>query len=445
MIQSTQPNPPFVWGAATAAYQVEGAWNEDGKGESIWDRFSHTPGKIKNGDTGDVACDHYHRYREDVALMRRLHLGAYRFSIAWTRILPQGLIRDGINPRGLDFYDRLVDELLAAGIEPFATLYHWDLPQVLQERGGWAVRDSAAWFTEYAELVVSRLGDRVRHWATLNEPQVISFLGNLWGEHAPGKRDERTALAVAHNVLRGHGMALPALRALNPALQCGIVLNLWNFVPASAAPEDAAAAEVGWQQNCGWFLDALLKGSYPQLMLDRYGANMPPIQAGDMELMSTPLDFMGVNFYHRDVVSAAGSVRVRDSEYTAMGWEVNAPPLEDLLVRLTTEYLAPPLYITENGAAFPDVVTPDGRVHDPRRTNYLQAHLAAVQGAVTRGADVRGYFVWSLLDNFEWAWGYSVRFGIVHVDFETQKRTIKDSGEWYAQMIAENSPTPQPV
>lgn len=433
----------FVWGTATASYQIEGAWDEAGKGESIWDRFTHAPGNIVNGDTGDVACDHYHLYKSDVALMKELNQQAYRFSIAWTRILPQGIARHGVNAAGLDFYDRLVDELLRSGIEPYATLFHWDLPQVLQDQGGWGNRSSADWFVEYADLVVKRLGDRVTYWTTFNEPQVIAFLGYRNGIFAPGVRDEKIGLAAAHNVLRAHGMALQSLRTTMPDLKYGIVLNLWPFHAASDKPEDVAAAEFGWQQNCGWFLQPLLHGTYPQKMLEEYGDRAPQVLIGDMKQIAQPLDYLGVNFYHREMVDAKGIVKVPTSEYTNMDWEVHAPSFRNFLVSLSKDYQAPPLVITENGSAFTDTVGPDGQVHDPRRLNYLQEHIAAVRAAIADGADVRGYFVWSLLDNFEWAMGYSMRFGIVYVDFETQKRVIKDSGRWYAQMIAENVPAPR--
>lgn len=429
----------FVWGSATASYQVEGAVNEDGRSKSIWDTFSHTPGKIVNNDTGDVACDHYHRYKEDIALMKEMNLAAYRFSIAWPRVIPGGV--GAVNEKGLDFYERVTDELLRVGIEPYVTLYHWDLPQVLQDRGGWTNRDIANWFTDYAEVVVKRLGDRIKYWTTFNEPEVISLVANLWGAHAPGNRDPKIATAVAHNVYRAHGTAMQALRAAVPQNEYGIVLNLWPFEAATDKPEDIAAAELGWQQNAGWFLDPLFRGTYPQLMLDYYGANGPDIQPGDMELMQQPLDFMGINFYHRDIVSAQGPVMRPELKYTAMDWEVYAPSLTELLVDLTRDYDLPPLYITENGAAFHDTVT-NGQVNDTDRLNYVRDHVYATLAAIEKGVDVRGYFVWSLLDNFEWGWGYGMRFGVVHVDFETQKRTIKDSGKWYADFIRANSLQP---
>jgi len=427
----------FLWGAATASYQIEGAWNEDGKGESIWDRFSHTPGKIENGDTGDVACDHYHRYAEDIALMRRLGLKAYRFSVAWPRVLPAG--RGSINRAGLDFYDRLVDALLAANIEPFLTLYHWDLPQTLQETGGWESRETCHAFADYAALLVRRLGDRVKRWATFNEPGVVAFDGYDSGEHAPGVRDLRRALQVAHHLLVAHGLAAHAIRSIDPRLQVGIVLNLWPADPASDAPEDVAAADRAWQTGETLFLDPLFRAHYPPVGAETIGDLAPPIQPGDLALIAQRLDFLGVNFYSRNLIGADGTISpVPGSEYTDMGWEVCAPALRRLLNRLNADYHLPPIYITENGAAFPDEVSADGRVHDPRRLNYLREHFIQTRLAMQDGVDVRGYFVWSLLDNFEWGHGYSKRFGLVRVDFETQQRIIKDSGAWYADVIRTN-------
>lgn len=429
--------PGFLWGAATAAYQIEGACNADGKGESIWDRFSHTPGKIAGGDTGDVACDHYHRYRDDIVLMQQLGLKAYRFSTAWPRVLPSG--RGRPNPAGLAFYDRLVDGLLAAGIEPFVTLYHWDLPQALQDSGGWLNRDTGPAFADYATLMVKLLGDRVRHWTTLNEPGVVAFDGYLSGEHAPGIRDLPSAMQVVHNLLVAHGLATQAMRAAEPGIRAGIVLNLWGADPASDDPADVAAADLAWSQSETLFLEPVLRGHYHPAIWDTSGAERVVILPGDMALIAQKPDFLGINYYSRNLVSAAGPIEpVPGADYTDMGWEVCAPGLRRVLERIHRDYRLPPLYITENGAAFPDVVDADGRVRDERRLAYLRDHFIATHEAMQNGVDVRGYFVWSLFDNFEWAHGYKMRFGIVRVDYETQQRTIKDSGAWYADVIRNN-------
>jgi beta-glucosidase len=430
----------FLWGAATAAYQIEGAWDEDGKGESIWDRFSHTQGKVTNGDTGDMACDHYHRYQDDIGLMRRLGLKAYRFSTAWTRILPSG--RGRINPPGLDFYDRLVDALCAANIEPFVTLYHWDLPYMLHEQGGWNNRDVAYVFADYAALMVKRLGDRVRYWTTINEPGVILFNGHMTGEHAPGIQDAKVAYQVGHHLILAHGLAVQAMRGVAPKLHYGIVLNQWMADPASDTPADNAAAQAVWDRSEPHFLDAIFKGHYPPQMYELLGKSMPAIKDGDMTLISQKLDYLGLNYYSRNLVSSSGIINpVPGSEYTEMGWEVCAPALRRLLNKINNEYDLPPIYITENGAAFPDEVTPDGNVHDERRLDYLRQHFIQTRLAMQDGVDVRGYFVWSLLDNFEWAHGFTKRFGLIHVNYDTQDRIIKDSGNWYAEVIRKNEVT----
>jgi len=427
----------FLWGAATASYQIEGAWNEDGKGESIWDRFSHTPGKVTEGNTGDIACDHYHRYPEDIALMRQLGLKAYRFSIAWARVLPGG--RGPINPHGLDFYDRLVDALCAANIEPFLTLYHWDLPQVLQDEGGWENRNTCHAFADYSALMVKRLGDRVKYWTTFNEPSVAAFIGNLTGEHAPGYRDPKIAYQVAHNLMVAHGLAVQAIRGANSNLETGIVLNLWMADPATSSPEDVAAAEAAWERDETLFLDPLFKGHYPTGAYQLAGGNMPKILDGDMALIAQELDFVGINYYSRNVIGVKGKVNtIPGSEYTEMGWEVCAPALRRMLVKINNNYSLPPIYITENGSSFKDEVSADGRIHDPRRLDYLKNHFIQTHLAMQDGVDVRGYMVWSLLDNFEWGHGFSKRFGLTHVDYKTQKRTVKDSGEWYAELIRTN-------
>ena len=430
----------FVWGAATASYQVEGAWNEDGKGESIWDRFSHTPDKVTDGDTGDVACDHYHRYEDDIALMRKLGLKAYRFSVSWPRVIPNG--RGKVNLKGLDFYDRLVDTLCAANLEPFLTLYHWDLPQALQDQGGWENRDTAYAFADYAALMVKRLGDRVKSWTTFNEPAVVAFVGNLYGAHAPGFKDEGIAYRVAHNVMVAHGLGVQAIRGANSNLKVGIVLNLWPFETETDSPKAAAAAEALWKERETHFLEPIFKGHYSPEAYENIGHHLTTFKDGDMALISQELDFWGVNFYSRHVISAEGEfVKVPSSEYTEMDWEVCAPSLRRMLVRLYQDYKLPPLYITENGSAFKDEVSADGKIHDSRRLDYFKQHLIQTRLAMLDGADVRGYFAWSLMDNFEWSFGYSKRFGLVHVDYKTQKRTIKDSGEWYAEVIRKNTVT----
>jgi beta-glucosidase len=441
MSDSSLPPFPsdFMWGASTASYQIEGAWDADGKGESIWDRFSHTPGKIEDGSTGDVACDHYHRYREDIALMQRLCLQAYRFSISWPRVLPAGYGK--INPAGLDFYDRLVDTLMEAGIQPFVTLHHWDLPQALYEKGGWLERANLGYFADYAALLAKSLGDRVRHWATFNEPNVIAGAGYIWGEHAPGIKDRHgLAHQVTHHLMVAHGMAVQAVRAVDPALQVGIVLTVWNPEPASDDPADVAAAGHAWDSRETEFFHPIFRAHYHPALMDAWGETCPDIKPGDMALISQKLDFLGINSYSRVLVGAQGVVHpVPGSEYTDMGWEVCPPAFRRVLNRIHANYDLPPVYITENGAAYPDVVAPDGRIHDERRIDYLRQHIQQVRLAMQDGVDVRGYFVWSLLDNFEWSYGYTKRFGVVHVDYETQERTIKDSGEWYARVIQSSS------
>ncbi len=429
----------FVWGAATAAYQIEGAWDEDGRGESIWDRYCHTPGKIENGDTGDVACDHYHRWPEDIELMKRLGLNAYRFSIAWPRIYPRG--RGALNQAGIDFYSRLVDALLAAGIEPYITLYHWDLPQALAEGAGdWPARETAYLFADYAETMVKRLGDRVRHWSTLNEPWCASFLSYQLGVHAPGLRSEKLAVQAAHHLLMAHGLALQAMRAVNAGIKAGIVLNLWSIESVEDTPASRTVIERVWQRDAGWFLDPLLHAEYPLLAWQEREQAAPQMQPGDMKLIAQPLDWLGINYYNRQLFDEHGQHlrRVPGSEHTEMGWEVHGPGLRRLLTTVQQRYPVPPIYIIENGAAFKDVLTADGCVHDPRRIAYLRDYLTAVHEALHDGVDVRGYFVWSLLDNFEWTFGYSKRFGVVYVDYATQRRVIKDSGYWYAQVLAQN-------
>jgi beta-glucosidase len=462
--------PGFVWGAATAAYQIEGAADEGGRGPSIWDTFSRTPGKVHNGDTGDVAADHYRRHREDVALMRDLGLGAYRFSTSWPRIQPGG--SGPVNAEGLDFYSRLVDDLLADGIEPFLTLYHWDLPQELEDAGGWGNRDTAYRFAEFAGLVAQRLGDRVKNWTTLNEPWCSSFLGYASGVHAPGRHEPETALRAAHHLLLGHGLAVRELRSSLPAsAQVAITLNVTEFRTLTDSPEDAEAARrVDALQN-RIFLDPLFKGSYPwDLVHDTAGVTeWRFVEPDDLAVIKTPIDLLGVNFYNPSLIAAplpedasapvghredghgdsdhspwVGSedqVRFvrQPGERTAMDWVVDASGLRDLLLRLHQDYGPLPMAVTENGAAFEDHVDSEGLAHDPRRIEYVRSHLAAVHEAIGAGVDLRGYFVWSLLDNFEWSHGYAKRFGIVHVDFGTGRRVVKSSGRWYQRVIAANA------
>ncbi len=433
--------PGFRWGVATASYQIEGAVAEDGRGPSIWDTFCATPGKVADGDTGDVACDHYHRWEDDLDLMQRLGVQAYRFSVAWPRVIPDGT--GAVNARGLDFYDRLVDGLLARGIEPYATLYHWDLPQPLQDAGGWPWRGIVEPFVAYADAVTRRLGDRVRGYATLNEPWCSAHLGYGFGEHAPGLRDLAQALQASHHLLLAHGAALPAMRANAPAARHGIVLNLYPTFPASDAPADAAAARRFDGFFNRWYLDPLLRGRYPDDMWAAYGADAPAVEDGDLEVIARPLDFLGVNYYSRSIVAADPGPQglsmappPADAERTEMGWEVYPQGLTELLVRLDRDYDLPPVFITENGAAYPDAPGADGRVDDADRVRYLERHVAALADALGQGVDVRGYFAWSLMDNFEWSHGYAKRFGLVHVDYATQARTPKRSARWYADFIA---------
>ena len=434
----------FVWGAATSAYQIEGAVDEDGRGESIWDRFCATPGKVANGETGRVACDSYHRHADDVRLMRELGLNGYRFSIAWPRVVPEG--RGRPNKAGLDFYDRFVDELLASGIEPFVTLYHWDLPQALEDRGGWPSRETVDAFADYVAVVAERLGDRVSHWITQCEPWVISRLGYGSGEHAPGRTSEADALAAAHHVLLAHGRAAEVLRAGSPRAKVGITIDLVSFHPLIDSAADAEAVVQSDAFRNRSILDPLLRGEYPAEVLERFADALPRVEDTDMRTIAAPLDFLGVNYYTRNVVRAdpqgglPQTVRVEAAEHTEMGWEVYPSGLYELLVRLRDDYEVPPLFVTENGAAFADRLV-DGTVEDPLRTAYVEQHLSAIARAIDDGVNVRGYFLWSLLDNFEWACGYSRRFGIVYVDFETLARVPKASYRWYRDFISEQRGT----
>ncbi len=436
----------FRWGASTASYQIEGAVREDGRGESIWDRFCSIPGNVHNNESGALACDHYHRYQEDIEIMRELGLQAYRFSIAWPRILPTG--RGRVNAAGLDFYERLVDALLTAHIEPFITLFHWDLPQALQDDfGGWASRDTAKAFVDYANVVSQRLGDRVKNWTTHNEPQVAAHVGYEYGAHAPGIRNPRLAWQVAHHLLLSHGLAVPVIRANSKDAQVGITLNLSSVHGATDADRDQFAAHVHDGKTNRWYIEPIFRGSYPSDIVDLLEQDnlAPQVMNGDMAIIAAPVDFLGINNYTRNVVrqkpkAASGTaehVRMRGAaEYTEMGWEVYPAGLREVLVRLHQEYHVPRLYVTENGAAFPDTMSANSRVHDSRRENYYREYLTQAHAAISDGVPLAGYFAWSLLDNFEWAEGYSKRFGIIYVDYTTQKRIIKDSGYWYRDTIA---------
>jgi beta-glucosidase len=437
----------FVWGAATAAFQIEGATTADGRGESIWDRFAAAPGKVANGDTGDPACEHYYRWREDLDLMQSLGLQGYRFSISWPRVQPDG--RGPANQRGLDFYRALVEGLLERGIAPLATLYHWDLPQALEDEGGWASRDVVERFAEYARIVFDALGDRVSDWITHNEPFVTSFLGYAYGSKAPGLTDWPTALRAAHHSLLGHGSAVRAFREDGRPGRIGITLDLTVALAASMSSGDVAAARRLDGHHNRWFLDPLLRGSYPADLLELYESRfgrLDAIRDGDLELIAQPLDFLGVNFYRSNLVEAFDGDGVlglrevdQDAETTAMGWPIVPAALTELLLRVRSEYGDVPLVITENGAAFDDRLDGGVVVEDERRIAYVREHIAAVEQARAGGVDVRGYYVWSLLDNFEWEAGYGKRFGIVFVDFETQRRIPKRSALWYRDLIAARS------
>lgn len=435
----------FLWGAATSSHQIEGAFTEGGRGASIWDRF-----EAADGSDASVACDHYHRWREDVELMSELGVNAYRFSIAWPRIVPAG--RGAVNADGLDFYDRLVDALMEAEILPFVTLYHWDLPQELQNAGGWMSRDTVDAFVDYTHAVTDRLGDRVKYWATHNEPWCIAHLGHDSGEHAPGVKDPAGALAVAHHVLLSHGRACPVIRENVPGAQVGIVLNLTPSMPASHRSEDEDASR--WFDGFfnRWYLDPLFRGRYPDdVIADRIAAghlktpNLPFARPGDMETIAAPIDFLGVNYYSRVVMRAGAGARpqavtmVPEDELTDMGWEVYPAGLTGLLERIHNEYGPAALYVTENGAAYGDGPDALGRVADVRRIDYMRGHIRACHRAISAGVPLAGYFAWSLMDNFEWAHGYKMRFGLYWVDYPTQQRIPKDSAVWYHGVVAGNA------
>jgi beta-glucosidase len=432
----------FVWGAGTAAFQVEGATMADGRGESIWDRFAATAGNVADGDTGEPACEHYYRWREDLDLMRDLKLQSYRFSVAWPRVQPDG--RGPANRKGLDFYRRLAEGLRERGIAPFATIYHWDLPQALQNGGGWASRDVVDRFAEYARLVLNELDDVVEDWVTHNEPWVTSFLGYAAGVKAPGVRDWAAAIRASHHALLAHGVVVREFREAGRPGRIGITLNLTVADPAGESDEDLAAARRldGYQNR--WFLDPLFRGEYPRDMVELYERQVGPFDAmreGDLETIAQPIDFLGVNFYRPNRVAAGNGVLgvrevERDGEHTSMGWVIVPEALTELLLRVARDYGDMPLLITENGAAFDDLVDGGDVVEDEQRVDYLRAHIGAVERAREQGVDLRGYYVWSLLDNFEWEWGYDKRFGIVYVDYPTQRRIPKRSALWYRDLIA---------
>lgn len=452
---ATFPNN-FIWGAATSSYQIEGAANEDGRGPSIWDTFSKTPGKVARGESGDVANDHYHRYPEDIALMKEIGLQSYRFSFAWPRMFPNG---DSVREeRGFDFYDRLIDKLLESNIEPLATLYHWDLPQALQDKGGWVNRDIIKYFADYSTAVVERFGDRVKKFSPINEPWVVSWLGYGIGIHAPGIINRRSAFAAAHHTVIAHAASTNAMRAVRNDILTGPVLNQARHVADDLSdPVQAHAADIGDAHQNRFWMDAFMKGSYPQVLLDNYGDELSSvIKDGDMDLAQVKNDFIGINYYFDNRIgkslggkpewhSISGMFELDIDEtprgpLTDMGWPLTPNGLEDLLVRWHKEYGSklPDLYITENGAAYDEGPDANGVVNDQRRIDYLQTHLKAVSNAIAQGSPVKGYYQWSLMDNFEWALGYEKRFGIVHVDFDTQKRTIKESAKWYSNVIKNN-------
>ena len=447
------PFPPeFAWGAATSSYQIEGAWDEDGKGPSIWDTFAHTPGKIANGDTGDVACDHYHRYGEDVDLMAAQGLNAYRFSVSWPRVQPDG--SGAVNAKGIDFYSRLVDRLLEAGIRPAVTLCHWDIPQALQDAGGgWQNRDTCERFADYARIMYEALGDRVAWWITHNEPWVVAALGYRLGIHAPGQQDVTAELRAGHHLLVSHGMAVEAHRASGLQAPIGIALNLMPTYPQGDTDADRRAAVLSDGYTNRWYLDPVFRGEYPADMLEYFGEwlDLDWIRDGDVGRVQQPIDFLGVNYYSRRVVRApregerAEFAWVVRSEGTTgiptsdLGWEMTPETFRELLVRLRDDYRSPPILITENGCSLRDEVAEDGGVHDPRRIEFFRTHLAALDEAIGLGVDVRGYFAWSLLDNFEWAEGYGPRFGLTYVDYATQRRIPKDSARWYGEVARRNA------
>jgi beta-glucosidase len=435
----------FFWGVATAAYQIEGAWDVDAKGESIWDRFSHTVGKVKGADTGDVACDSYHRYKEDIALARQLNLDSYRFSISWPRIQADGTGKP--NPKGLDYYKRVADALHEAKIRPLATLYHWDLPQAQEDAGGWPDRDLAGRFTDYCEIVTRALADRITDWCIFNEPWVFTFLGYAYGVHAPARRDFASCMRATHVVNIAQGQAFRAIKSVNPKFRVGTAFSMSNCEPASSSPEDKAAAERAHAIGNIWFIDPALKGEYPRAFLRENPYDLMGVKPGDMELCKAPLDFLGINYYRRQFVSAtpqneaeaaigAHSFDGFEGPITDFAWEIWPDSFYEMIMRITRDYNKPVLEITENGCSYLDSPDVHGRIPDKRRIDFTRGYLSALGRAIKDGADVRGYDHWSLLDNFEWAEGFAQRFGLVYVDFRDQRRIVKDSGHWYARLAS---------
>jgi len=441
----------FLWGSATASYQVEGAWNIDGRGESIWDRYSHAPGNVKGGWTGDVACDNYHRYPEDIALMKQMNLRSYRYSIAWPRIQPSG--SGASNQKGIDFYKRLTDAVLGAGMRPLVTLFHWDLPQTLEDQGGWPNRDAAARFADYVEIVIKALGDRINTWAIFNEPWVFTYVGYAEGRHAPGKTEFDLFLKSAHTVNLAQGDAFRAIKAIAPKSKVGTAFSMSPAAPLTSSAEDAAAAKRFDAFNNVWFLETALRGRYPEAFVHGTPLEAMGFQSGDEKRMIAPLDYIGVNYYFRRLVSASTTAAPSKVSYDAMGfalamgkdgplteigWEVYPPGLDDIVQRVSKDYKLP-IEITENGCSYGDYPDANGRVADNRRIDYYREHLRQLARAIHDGADVRGYHAWSILDNFEWAEGYTQRFGLVYIDFPTQRRYMKDSAKWFSKIASTNT------
>ncbi len=434
----------FIWGVSSSAYQIEGAWNEDGKGPSVWDWFSHLPGKTARGENGDTACDHYHRWKEDLDLLKNLGVGAYRFSISWSRVIPEG--RGKVNQAGLDFYSRLVDGLLERGIEPYPTLYHFDLPLALHKKGGWPQRETAEAFGEYSAAVAARLGDRVTWWITLNEPMIVALLGYLTGTHAPGTRNPGSFATAAHHLLLAHGEAVRAIRSASPRpARIGIALNLSPAYPERDRDADRKAAAVFDVLANRIALDPILRGSYPPELWRRFGPFAPKIRAGDLKQIAEKIDFLGINYYTRHIIAdrwwipfmGGMMVRPKQGEFSPM-WEIYPSGLQEIVERVWNDYKPPMILVTENGVPVPDAPDSAGAVDDPRRKSYLARHLQKLHGTVGKQIPVKGYFVWSLTDNFEWDLGYAMRFGLIHIDFATLKRTPKSSFHWFSEVIAQN-------